>query len=342
VKKLFPLLAIILFPAYQGLGQTAPPLKLIKSIDMPNVPTGPWMDQLAIDMKGLRLFTTPQAQRSVQVLDLRTGTFLHEISGVGNAHAVLYRPDLDRIYVVEGDSGLVRIYDGRTYQHLQDIQLLKGADCIAYDPATKYLYVTNGGRDENAGYSLVTIVDTASAKVVGDIRIPAKFLEEMALDDSNHRLYINIVDKNEVGVLDTQARKLLTAWPITQGTGNTAIALDEVHHRLFVGCRSSDMRGVIAVFDVQTGKEIKALPIGGWVDYLAVDPQGRRIYAVCGTGYVYVYQQRGPDQYDLVGKMETAVLAKTGLLVPELKRLFVATPQIGSLEQAKVLVFETE
>jgi hypothetical protein len=54
----------------------------------------------------------------------------------------------------------------------------------------------------------------------------------------------------------------------------------------------------------------------GWVDNMFFDSVSKRLYASCGTGYVYVYQQRDPDHYDLVGKTETAVMGKTSLLFP--------------------------
>jgi hypothetical protein len=77
------------------------------------------------------------------------------------------------------------------------------------------------------------------------------------------------------------------------------------------------------------GKEIEALPIGGVTEDLAFDPRSGRIYASCGTGYIYVYQERDPDHYDLVGKVESDVMGKTSLLVPELNRFLVAVPHIG-------------
>jgi hypothetical protein len=60
---------------------------------------------------------------------------------------------------------------------------------------------------------------------------------------------------------------------------------------------------------------------------------------VCGVGYVYVYQQISADDYVFLGKDETALLAKTGLLVPEMDRFFVAIPMLA-WEPAMVLVFQ--
>jgi DNA-binding beta-propeller fold protein YncE len=342
MKRPIFLLAAVLFAGLPGQPQTAAPLKLIQTIEMPNVPVGPYTDHLIVDLKGHRLFTTPQAHHSVQVFDLDTGKLLHEITGLGNAHAVAYRSDLDRIYVVDGEPGLVRSYDGRDYHALQSVKLRKNADSMTSDPDAKFMYVANGGEEANEDFSFVSVVDTSIPKDVADIRIDAAVPEQMVLEEKGPRLYVDITDKNEVGVIDREKRTLVATWPITEAKKPIAIALDEAHHRLFVGCRNTDMEGAIVVFDTQTGKETgTTLPTGGWVDYLGFDPATGRLYASCGTGYVYVYQQRDPDHYDLAGRAETAVMAKTGLLVPELHRFFVSVPHIGGTP-AKVLVFETE
>jgi len=344
VKKhiiLFNFILILCF-ALQAAAQSAAPLKLIQTIGMVDVPWGPYTDHLAVDVAGRRLFATPQARHSVQIFDIGTGHLIHELAGMGNPHSVLFRSDLDRIYVTDGGDGLLRIFSGRDYHVLKPVKLLLDADSIGYDPATKYLYVTNGGENAKLPYSLISIVDTTSDRHVGDIKIQAKSLEAMALERATSRMYIDITDKNEIGVVDGEKRILIATWPVTKGKENIAIALDERHHRLFVGCRNTDMRGAIVVMDTQTGKETgTVLPIGGWVDYLAFDPANGRLYAVCGTGYVYVYQEREPDRYDLLGRVETAVMAKTGLLVPKLNRFFVSVPHLGSTD-AKILVYRVQ
>ncbi|MGO8786246.1 MAG: hypothetical protein ACLQVL_02530 [Terriglobia bacterium] len=341
MKKLLVPFVLVIVSGFQGRAQAQEPLKLIQTIEMQDVPVGPYTDHLAVDVKGQRLFATPQARKSVQVFDLNTGKILHEIGGLGNPHAVLYRGDLDRIYVIDGEPGLIRIYDGRDYHPLQTVTLLADADSLGYDPTAKLAYVTNGGRGAKLDYTLLSAVDTNTGERAGDIKVSTGVLEALAIEISTSKIYINLTRDNQVAVLDREKRTVLATWPITRGKRNIAIALDEDHHRLFVGCRNSDMGGSIVVIDTQTGKEIGVLPIGGWVDYLAWDPLSKRIYASCGTGYVYVFQQRKPDHYDLAGKAETAVMAKTALLVPELHRLFVAVPHIGG-GSARILVFQVQ
>ena len=341
MKRQFLLFAIILLSAFQGQAQTSAPMTLIQTMEMPDVPTWPFTDHLAVDLKGHRLFVTPQGHKSVQVFDLKTGEFLHEIVGMGVPHAVFYRADLDRIYVTDSDPGVVRIYDGHDYHPLQTVKLLLDADNMGYDPATKYIYVTNGGQNAHLDYSLLSIVDTTNGEHLGDIKISSGLLEHMEIETSSPRIYICMTAENKVGVLDRQKRTVLETWQVTKGKAISASALDENHHRLFVGSRDTDMSGTVVVFDTQTGKEIEALPIGGLIDDMTFDPRNGRLYASCGTAYTYVYQQRDPNHYDLLGKVETAVMGKTSLLVPELNRFFVSVPHIGSMH-AKILVFQLQ
>jgi DNA-binding beta-propeller fold protein YncE len=346
VKKQIVLLGILLASAICTRGQTSEPLQLTQTIEMPDVPIGPYTDHLAVDLKGHRLFATPQAHKSVYVFDLETGKLIQDIPGFGNPHSVLYRSDLDQIYVTDGGTGQLKIFSGSDYQPVKSVELLPDADSIGYDPATKYLYITNGGEGAKLDYALLSMIDTTTSGHVGDVKISAKSPEAMALEISGHRIYLDVTDKNQVAVLDREKRTVLASWPVTKGKNNIAIALDETHHRLFVGCRNTETSGVIVVFDTQTGKEIESLPIAGWVDYMAYDPRTSRIYATCGkgpdgVGSVYVYHQNGSGHYDLLSQAATAPMAKTGLFVPELHRLYVSAPHKDN-PTAKILVFETQ
>jgi DNA-binding beta-propeller fold protein YncE len=308
-------------------------LKLVQTITLPPDAKGQF-DHFGVDLKGGRLFATPEASKSVRVFDLKSGKPLHTIGGLGKPHAVLYREDLDRIYVTDGDAGDLKIFDGKTYKLLSAVKLLEDADSIGYDPKTKYLYIDNGGGDVHETYSMLSIVDTTAGKKVADIKIDGETLEAMTLESSTPRLYVNNKAKNQVEVVDRDKRAIIATWPITKCKTNVAMALDETDHRLFIACRTSTM----VVMDTQSGKEIAALPITKGVDDAVYDPSSKRIYTSADGG-VDVYQQSGPDQYKLLAQVPTAPLARTARLVPELKRYFVAVPQHGT-DPAKILVFE--
>ncbi|HEX4075806.1 MAG TPA: YncE family protein [Candidatus Acidoferrales bacterium] len=324
-----------------GRADGSEPLRLVQSITIPGVPTYPYTDHLGIDLNGHRLFATMQGAKSVVVIDFSSGKVVQRIPQE-NPHGVFYRDDLKRIYVIDEDPTLpgVRVFDGNDYHPIKSIKLSARSDSAAYDPQKKLLYVVNGGEAAKLEYSYVSIVDTTSMEDIGDIKVEGGSLEQLVIDESSPLIYVAVEDKNEVAVIDREARSVVKTWPITKSKLPAAITLDEVHHRLFVGCRTADLHGHIIVFDTNTGKEIDALPIGGHVDQLSFDSAAQRIYASDGLA-IDVYHEDDPNRYTLIGTADTALMSKTGLLAPEIHRYFAAVPQIGS-QEAKILVFQVQ
>ena len=332
-KVVLILLAVFMVLEIQAWSQEGAPLKLVQTFTLPADVKGHF-DHFEIDVKGNRLFATPEDYKAVLVFDAETGKLIHKIPGIERPHAVLYREDINRLFVTDGEAGDVKIFDAKTYALVSSVKLLEDADSIGYDQDTKYLYIDNGGGDVHQTYSMLSVVDTTAGKKVADIKIDGDTLEAMALEKSSPKIYVNNKSKNQVDVVDRNKREIIASWPVTKCKTNVAIALDEANHRLFSACRSGD----ITVFDTQSGKEITALPITKGVDDMVYDSASKRIYAA-GDGSTDVYQQADPDNYKLLGKISTGPLGKTARLVPELNRYFVAVPQ-HETTNAKILVFE--
>jgi DNA-binding beta-propeller fold protein YncE len=333
--KLF-LAAALFLSVLQAAAQNAAPLKLATKYDMPASVKGRF-DHLGIDIGGNRLFVVGEEAQQVLVFDLATGKFIRSIK-VDHPHAVLYREDLNRIYITDEGKGVLNIYDGKTYDLVKAVALKVDTDSIGYDPATHYLYIDNGGDNAHETFTMLSVVDTTAATKLADIKIDGDTLEAMALEKSGDRLFLNNPAKNEVEVIDRKTNKLIASWPVKLGKGNATMAFDEPTHRLFVGCRS----GAIVVFDSQTGKELQALPVGRGVDDLMFDPASKRIYATSGgTGAVNVYKETDPDHYQSLGNIPSGPGAKTGLLVPQLARLFVPVPPKGTAP-GEVYVYQVQ
>jgi DNA-binding beta-propeller fold protein YncE len=339
--------------------EDAPPLKLVQKIQLSDIRTGEpeasadqlaknltttrmpgvqnHFDHLTADLKNNRIFVVPEDNKSVEVYDIRTGKFVHSIKGIGVGHSVLYRADVDRIFVTDGSEGSLHIYNGTTYAHLKTVKLLADADATGYDPVTHYLYIANGGLDAKLNYGLLSIVDTTTAAHLGDIKIDSNRLEAMVVEKSGPRLFLNATEKNAIAVIDRNKQAVVAMWPARGCHVNAGVAIDESHHRLFVACRD----GNLVVMDSDTGKSLQTLPISTGVDDLVYDPGSQRIYVACGEGFVNVYHQVDADHYKPLGKIATGPLGKTGLLVPELKKYFVAVPPHGAAP-AEVLVFAVQ
>ena len=73
---------------------------------------------------------------------------------------------------------------------------------MVYDPASKYLYVVNGGREAHTPTCLISIVDTISGKKLADMKLETNRLESMAIEKSGPRLFVNMTGINSIGVVD--------------------------------------------------------------------------------------------------------------------------------------------
>jgi DNA-binding beta-propeller fold protein YncE len=309
------------------------PLMLVDTYQMPAEVKGNF-DHIEVDLKRKRLFATPEDFKAVLVFDIETGKLIHTIGGITRPHAVLYRADVDRLYVTDGGDGSVKVYDGESYGLLSRIQLLKDADSIGFDLSRKYLYVDNGGGDVGQKYSMLSVIDADAMTKNAEMKIDGDTLEAMTLDTYRPRIYVNDKATNEVVVIDRFTNSIVARWPITLGKTNVAMALDEQRQRLFIGCRN----GKVVVFDTNTGKELQVLTIAQGIDDLIYDASTRRIYAAA-NGEVDVFDQKDLNTYAAAGSVANGVNGRTAKFVPQLNRLYVALPQSGG-KNARILVYQ--
>src|SRR6266513_587129 len=231
-KRSLVLVAALMVLGVQARCQGAAPIKLIQTLELPAEVKGNF-DHFGIDMKGGRLFATPEGYHAVVVFDLKTGKLVHKIDGIGKPHVVLYREDLNRIYVTDGDAGDLKIFDGTTYGLVSSVKLLEDADSIGYDPVTKYLYIDNGGGDVHQTYSMLSVIDTPAGEKLADLMIEGETVEAMALDEANQRLFV-ACRSGVISVLDTQTGKEVTSFPITKGVDD--ITYDPASKRVYAAC----------------------------------------------------------------------------------------------------------
>jgi WD40 repeat protein len=320
-----------------SIAQTKPPLVLIQSIPMPALHDGDF-DHFAIDMDGHRLFLTAEKNAAVEVFDLQSNKLIHTLTDIEEAHSMLYRADVKKHYVVDGGAAQVKIYQSDTYKRIGEIKLEDDADSLAYDPATKLLYVVNGGEGAKQEFSLISIIDTTADKKVADIKIDSDAVEAIALEKGGPRMFVNITGKNAVGVFDRATRKQIATWPIDAAAKhNVALRLDEAAHRLFISTRQPDK---FIVMNSDTGAIVASYATTPMVDDMAFDPASKRIY-LPGNGFVDVFQQKDSDNYELVAHVPGSFRAKTALLVPQLKRYFLAVPRHED-KLAEVRIFEVQ
>jgi DNA-binding beta-propeller fold protein YncE len=334
--------AAILFTAMTLFGgishaQVKQPLKLIKSVPIPSLHDGDF-DHFTVDLQGKRLFAAAEENSKALVFDLDSGKLLQTLSDLKAPHSVLYRDDLKKLYVVDGDLGKIRMYDGATYKNVGDIDLREGADSMAYDPATKYMYVITGGSDAKMSNCYLTTVDSTTGKKIGDIKLDSNDVETVLVEKSGPRLFVLVRGNNAVEVFDRQKQTLLATWPLLKdATKPSAMAFDEATHRLFIGTRNP---GKLVVVDSDSGQVVNSQAGSSMIDDMGFDAAHKNIF-FAGTEFLDVYQERDPSNVEHIGHVPTAFRAKTGVFVPDLNRYYLGVPHHGA-KSAELRIYEVQ
>jgi DNA-binding beta-propeller fold protein YncE len=326
--------AIIVFWGVAASAQTKAPLRLVQTIPLPDLKEGDF-DHFAVDLAGNRMFLTAEANNAVVVMDLKAGKLIHTIPDLDEPHSMLFQPAAKQLWVIAG--GAANIFDTETYAAKEKVKLTEGADSSVYDPAKHLLYVASGGSDAKLAYSLIEIVDTNTRKKVGEIKVESANIEAMGFEKNGSKMFANIRDKNLVGVIDREKRTVLSTWPLGELHGNTPLIFDEASHRIFVAGRKPPL---FEVLDSDSGKIVASLPTAEMTDDMAFDPAGKRIYVACND-FAVVYSQKDADHYEELGRAPTGFRAKTAILVPQLKRYYVAAPRHGK-DEASVKVYAVQ
>lgn len=337
MKKHFALLLILLLGfAGAAAGQASAPLKLLQKIPMPNVKGR--LDHFGVDLKGKRLFVAALGddQNTVEVVDLGAGKWIASIPGQSKPQGLFYSSDFKKLLVANGTDGTCKIFAGDTFKLVDSLPIGPDADHVGYDPRTKFLYIGFG--DAKSGG--LAIIDTRTNRHVADIKTDAR-AGGIKIEKSKPQTFVTLTGATNLGVVDLKKRAQISAWP-TGVAGNVALALDDGHHRLFDGVREP---ATLIVLDAESGREISRLEGVAGIDDLWYDSARGRVYASGGrgfdVGFVYTYQQKDADHYELMAKVPTAPGAGTSFWSAELNRLFVAAPA-NDQDGAAILVFEPQ
>lgn len=324
--------------ALQAYAQDKAPLQLVQTIPLPNVQGR--FDHLDVDVSGKRLFVAAVESGSIEVVDLGAGKWTRSIPGFKTPTEPVYVPELNKLFVVSRDDGMIRAFRGDSLDLIASLKLELGANRAFYDPATQYLYVGYGGHLAGFDYCRVGLIDARSDKLVGDIVVNHESQSsQILMDHATRKIFVAVPEHRRMDVFDAKDRQLVLSWA-TGGEGGD-MALDQTHHRLFLATRNSPQ--MMIVYDSESGQEVASLPAEGRMNGVYYDAAYQRIYVTCGrglpAGFVFVYRQKDPDHYEFLDKVPTGPGAGTSFWVPALNRLYVAAPAQEKREAA-ILVFE--
>lgn len=236
------------------------------------------IDHFGFDPKN-RLFVSALGNNTEEVIDLSAQRVVHTITGVPAPQGVVYSPETNKLFVAS-TKGKLYIYDGISFDLLKTIDFHGDADNLRYDPAEKRVYVGYGD-DETAAIGMVDAttnkrleeefktgahpesfqLETSGANIyvnLPDLKqiavinrkthatshwkltLSANF--PMALDESDHRLFIASRAPARMAVFNTESGELVMAIPCAQDADD--LYYDSERRRIYV----TGGEGYISVF----------------------------------------------------------------------------------------------
>jgi len=189
--------------------------------------TGPW-DYLTIDPVAERLYIAHGHQ--VQVVDVKSGSVVGEISGLAEAHSIALDDTGQFGYISDGAAGKVVAFDRRTLQTVATIESNPNPRALVFDPQTRLLFAVRTDpapatptptvprtrprpttRPEPAkqppadlhASSSVTVIDTQTQTALGQVLLSGTLGYAQA--DGRGQVFVIVTDRNQIVRLDAEA-----------------------------------------------------------------------------------------------------------------------------------------
>jgi len=228
--------------------------------------------------------TDDPARGSITILDATSGAVLHRTPLGKGARSLAIDAPLQRVFVVNVDSGSLSTVDASTGRALSIVAVGDQPGGVAVDERTQRVFVS-GFIGQN-GDGAVRVVDGRSGVIVRTLRFP-QLPATPVVDESSGRVYVGLDESGKIAVLDSHTGNLTRTFNVK--TPNQVL-FDAPMHRL---CAFG--AGIASVMDVTTGKVIRSIKIGisgeGAVDsvrgqFYLVDDSNSAIVLDARTGRV--------------------------------------------------------
>jgi hypothetical protein len=278
------------------------------------------------------------------------------LGGEGGWDYFEVEPDTGRIFIPRESHIQVLDSDGKL---LADILHVKGAHAIVFAPELKRAFLSTDGS--------VTILDTATLKVAGEVRLPDKDPDAIVYDPYSKRVFtFNGGGTNDATAVDAQSGKVLGSIPLggkpetaqADGSGHIYVNVEDKNKIAAFDSKTLKVLNtwplspceepsglaidvahkrlfagchnrLMAVMDYTNGKVVATVPIGKGVDANRFDPGTGLAFASCGDGAITAAHADASGKFSVVQTIQTRRGARTMALDPKNHKVYTVTSEFG-------------
>ena len=286
-----------------GVAQHAPTADPYKVLKTAKVGGEGGFDYISANVEGRRLYVPrsgPMGQLTVFNLDT-----LEPVGTIPNVRAggAIVDPKSHHGF---STTKPITMWDSNTLQTIKTIDVDGRPDGIMFDPYNERVWVLS----HMPPYA--TVIDGKEGTVVGTLDLGGQ--PEQAVSDGKGTVYVNIMDKANVAVVD--AKKLtvtahydLSSKNVDNGSG---LSLDAKNHILFAYYRLPSP--VAVILNADNGNITATLPTAMNVDTVAFNPATMEAISTAGGGSIVFIKENSPTSFVVEQKLQTMLGARTMVL----------------------------
>jgi YVTN family beta-propeller protein len=264
------------------------------------------------------VYVAELGNNSVGVVDLQQRKLIRTIGGFDEPQGVAYDAGSDSIYVANGGDGSLRVFRGDDFAPIAKIALGDDADNVRVDSKEHRVYVGYGN-------GALAVIDTSTRKKMATIPLKGH-PESFQLEPGADRIFVNVPDAAQIAVVSRAKGQQVASWPTQHLQANYPLAIDLERDRVIPIFRKPAR---LEIFDATSGRDLGGVEACGDADDVFVDSRRKRVYVICGEGYVDTV-----DTYETglqrMARVPTSAGSRTGLFLAELDRVIVAIRAQGS------------
>jgi hypothetical protein len=314
----FATLAVLLPFASLGHAQTSGPYKVLK-IQLVGGDGG--FDYVTADSDGRNLYVARSGPGGhIGVFNLDTLAQVGDIPGT-SAHGGAVDTATGHGFAT---SKPITMFDGKTFAILKKIDVQGNPDGYLNDAYNHHFYVLSHQAPD------ITVLDDKDGSILGTIDIGGA--PEQAATDGQGKIYVDIVDKAAIAVIDANTMKMIGKYDVSsKGSGCAGLALDAKNQILFATCREKNNMIILSATD---GHIITDLPIGSGSDGATFNPATMEAFSSQGDSTLTVVKEDSPTSFSVEETVPTPARAKVLTLDTKTNQILTITAEYGPVPAA--------
>jgi DNA-binding beta-propeller fold protein YncE len=213
----------------------------------------------------------------------------------------------------------VTMFDAKTFAVIKKIDTGGHPDGYLNDAYNHHFYVLSHSAPN------ITVLDDKDGNILGAIDIGGA--PEQAAADGHGKIYVDIVDKAAIAVIDATTMKMVGKYDLSsRGSGCAGLGLDVKNNILFAACREKNNMVILSADD---GHIITDLPIGEGCDGVTFNPATMEAASSQGDGTMTIIKEDSPTSFRVEQTVATPMRARTHTLDPKTGNLYTITAEFG-------------